>query len=57
MTEAANSLSAAADAELSTTGNPIANLDSESSTAGLAWVRVCVLRRPGASVRRTQAER
>ena len=57
MTEAANSLSAAAGPELSTTRNPIANLASDSATAGLAWVRVCVLWRPGASVRRTQAER
>ena len=56
MTEAANSLSAAARRELSTT-SPIANLASDSATAGLAWVRVCVLWRPGASVRRTQAER
>ena len=57
MTEAANSLSAAAGPELPTTRNPIANLASDSATAGLAWVRVCVLWRPGASVRRTQAER
>ena len=57
MTEAANSLSAAAGPELSTTRNPIANLASDSATTGLAWVRVCVLWRPGASVRRTQAER
>ena len=57
MTEAANSLSAAAGPELSTTRNHIANLASDSATAGLAWVRVCVLWRPGASVRRTQAER
>ena len=57
MTEAANSPSAAAGPELSTTRNPIANLASDSATAGLAWVRVCVLWRPGASVRRTQAER
>ena len=38
MTEAANSLSAAAGPELSTTRNPIANLASHSATAGLAWV-------------------
>ena len=57
MTEAANSLSAAAGPELSTTRNPIANLASDSATAGLAWVRVCVLWHPGASIRRTQAER
>ena len=57
MTEAANSLSAAAGPELSTTRDPIATLASDSATAGLAWVRVCVLWRPGASVRRTQAER
>ena len=57
MTEAANSLSAAAGPELSTTRNPIANLASDSATAGLAWVRVCVLWRAGASVGRTQAER
>ena len=48
MTEAANSLSAAAGPELSTTRNPIANLASDSATAGLAWVRVCVLWRAGA---------
>ena len=57
VTESANWLSAAAGPELSTTRNPIANLASDSATAGLAWVRVCVLWRPGASVRRTQAER
>ena len=57
MTEAASWLSAAAGPELSTTKNPIANLASDPATAGLAWVRVCVLWRPGASVRRTQAER
>ena len=57
MTEAVNLLSAAASSELSTTRNPIADLASDSATAGLAWVRVCVLWRPGASVRRTQAER
>ena len=57
MTEAANSLSVAAGPELSTTRNPIANLASDSATAGLAWVRACVLWRAGASVRRTQAER
>ena len=56
MTEAAI-LSAAAGPELSTTRNPIANLASDSAKAGLAWVRVCVLWRPGALVRRTQAER
>ena len=56
MTEAANSLSAAAGPELSTTRNPIANLALDSATAGLACVRVCVWR-PGASARRTQAER
>ena len=56
MTEAANSLSAAAGPEISTTKNPIANLASDSATAGLAWVRVYVLWRPGAPVRRTQAE-
>ena len=56
-TEAANSLSAAVGPALSTTRNPIANLASDSATAGLAWVRVCVLWRPGASVQRTQAER
>ena len=43
MTESANSLSAAAGPELSTTRNPIANLVSDSATAGFAWVRVCVL--------------
>ena len=57
MTEAASSLSAAADPELSTTSNPIAIIASDSATAGLAWVRIFVLWRPGASVRRTQAER
>ena len=57
MTESANSLSKAAGPELSTTRNPIANLASDSATAGLAWVRACVLWRAGASVRRTQAER
>ena len=57
MTEAVNLLSAAAGPELSTTSNHIANLASDSGTAGLAWVRVCVLWRPGASVRRMQAER
>ena len=57
MTGSANSLSAAAGPELSTSRNPIANLASDSATAGLAWVRVGVLWRPGASVRRTQAER
>ena len=56
VTESANSLSAAAGPELSTTKNPIANLASDLATAGLAWARVCVLWRPGASVRRTQAE-
>ena len=43
LTEAANSLSAAARPELSTARNPIANLTSDSATAGLAWVRVCIL--------------
>ena len=43
MTESANSLSAAAGPELSTTRNPIANLASDSATAGLAWVRVCAV--------------
>ena len=43
MTEAANLLSAAAGPELSATRNPIANLVSDSATAGLAWVQVCVL--------------
>ena len=57
MTEAAKSLSAAAGPELFTTKNPIASQASDSATAGLAWVRVCVLWRSGASVRRTQAER
>ena len=59
MTEAANSLSAAAGPELSTTRSPIANLalDLATNTTGFAWVRVCVLWRPGVSVRRTQAER
>ena len=57
MNESANWLSAAAGPELSTTMNPIANLASDSATAGLAWVRVCVVWRPGASVRRRQAER
>ena len=57
MTEAANSLSAAAGPELSRTRDPIANLASDSAMVGLAWVRVCVRWRPGASVRRTQAER
>ena len=57
MTEVANSLTAAAGPELSTTRSLIANLASDSATARLAWVRVCVLWRPGASVRRTQAER
>ena len=57
MTEAASSLSATAGPELSITRNPIANLASDSATGGLAWVRVCVLCRPDASVRRTQAER
>ena len=47
MTEAANSLSAAAGPELSTTRYPITNLAPNSATAGLAWVRVCVLWRPG----------
>ena len=57
MTEAANALSAAAGPELSTSRSPIANLASDSATAGLAWVRVCVLWRPGSSVQRNQAER
>ena len=57
MTEAANSLSAAAGPKLSTTRNPIANVASDSATEGLAWVRVCVHRRPGASVRRALAAR
>ena len=57
MTEAVNSLSAAAGQELSITRNPIANLASDLATAGLALVRVCALWRPGASVGRTQAER
>ena len=57
ITEYANSLSAPAGPESSTTRNPIANLSSDSATAGLAWVLVCVLRRPGASVRKTQTER
>ena len=57
MAEAANSPLAAAVPEVSTTRHPIANLASDSATAGLAWVRVCVLWRPGASVGRTQAER
>ena len=57
MTAAANSLSAAAGPELSTSRNPIANLASDSATAGLVRVWVCVLWRPSASVRRTQAER
>ena len=35
-TEAANSLSAAAGPEKSTTRNPIANLSSDGATAGLA---------------------
>ena len=56
MTEAANSLSAA-DGPESITRNPIANLASDKATAGLAWVRVCVLWRPGASIGRTQPER
>ena len=56
MIEVANSLSAAAGPELSTTRNPIANLASDSATAGLAWVRACVLWHPGASVRRMQGE-
>ena len=57
MTEAVNSLSAAAGPELSETRNPTANLASDSATARLIRVRVCVLWRPGASVGRTQAER
>ena len=57
MTEATNSLSAAAGPELSETRNPTANLASDSATARLIRVRVCVLWRPGASVGRTQAER
>ena len=57
MTEAANSPSAAAGPELSITRNPIANIASDLATAGLAWVRVCLMLRPGASVGRTQAER
>ena len=57
MTEAAKSLPAAAGPDLSINWNPIANLASTSATTGLALVRVCVLWRPGASVRRTQAER
>ena len=36
MSEAANSLSAAASREKSTTRNPIANLSSDEATAGLA---------------------
>ena len=51
MNEAVNSLSAAAGPGLSITRNPIANLASDSATAELAWVRVCVLWRPGAPVR------
>ena len=43
MTEAANSLSAAAGPGLSTTRNPIDTLASYSATAGLAWVRVCAV--------------
>ena len=57
LTESTNLLSAAAGPELSTTRNPIANPASDSAIAGLAWVRVCALWRPGAPVRRTQAER
>ena len=57
MAEATNSLSAAEGPELSTTRNLIANLASDSATAGLAYFRVCVLWRPGASVRRTHPER
>ena len=56
MTEAAKSLSAAAGPELSITSNHIADAASDSATAGLAWVRVSVLWRPGASVGRAQAE-
>ena len=48
-------LSAAAGPELSKTRNPIANLASDSAAAGLAWVRVCVLWRPRASLGRMQA--
>ena len=52
MAEAANLLPAAAGPEWSKTinRNPIANLASDSATAGLLRVRVCVLWRPGASV-------
>ena len=50
MTEAANSLSATAGPKLSKTRNAIANLASDKATAGLAWARVCVLWRLGASV-------
>ena len=59
MAEAANLLPAAAGPEWSKTinRNPIANLASDSATAGLLRVRVCVLWRPGASVGITQAER
>ena len=56
-TEAANAPSAAAGPEFSTTRSPIANIASDSATAGLVLVRVRVLWRLGASVRRTQAER
>ena len=43
MAEAANLLSAAAGPELSITRNPVANLVSDSATAGLAWVRGCAV--------------
>ena len=57
MTEAVNSLSAAAGPELSTTRNRIANQASYSATAGLAWARVYLLYRPGSGVRIIQPER
>ena len=57
MTEAAKSLSAAMGPELSKTRNPIATRASYQATAGLAWVRVCVLWRPGASAGTIQAKR
>ena len=52
MTEAGNS--AVASPELSIARNPIANLASDQATPRLAWVRVCVLWRPSASVGKTQ---
>ena len=57
MTEAANSLSTDEGPEFPIKRTPIANLASDEATGGLAWVRVCAVWRPGASVGRTQSAR